>query len=126
MKNILVSILIFLVMLFSINHSTKYLNTTCRQLIKLSDTMEEIVHDGNWNKAYDLSTTLLDKWKNEYRTLSIFVHHAEIDNINSEFLQLTQYTKCRDKTESLSKIHLIKFYLNNIIEEQKINIQNIF
>ena len=126
MKNILVSVLIFLIMLFSINHSTNYLNTTCGKLIKSSDTMEDIILKENWSKGYKMSREILDEWKNEYRKLSVFVHHAQIDDINNEFLQLTQYIKCKDKTESLAKIHLIKFYLNNIIDQQKINIQNIF
>lgn len=126
MKNILISILIFVIMVFAICFSAKYLDNTCDELLKLNNTMEKTVLKGNWDNAYKMSVSILNKWENEYSKLSIFVHHAQIDDLNNEFLQLTQYTKCKDTTESLSKIHIIKFYLNNIIEQQKINIQNIF
>ncbi|MFD3155822.1 DUF4363 family protein [Haloimpatiens sp. FM7330] len=126
MKNIITSFIIFIIMITGIFFSSKHLTNVSNQLLKQTNSLETIVTNEKWEDAYKMSISLLNKWKKEHRKLSVFVHHEEIDDINNELLQLTQYVKCKDKSESLAKIHVIKFFVNNIIELEKVNLQNIF
>ena len=126
MKNLLISVSIFLTMLIAIYFSTVYLSRICSDLMKTADTLEHQITNDKWKDAYDTSINLTSKWKNYCTKLSIFVDHEEIDNIDHELWTLTQYTKCENRDESLAGIHVIKFFLNHITNMEKITVQNIF
>ena len=126
MKNLIISVTIFLTMLVAIFYSTVYLSRICSDLIKTSDALEEQITNDKWQDAYESSIKLTSKWKNYCTKLSIFVDHEEIDNIDHELWTLTQYTKCKNKDESLAAIHVIKFFTNHITNMEKITVQNIF
>jgi hypothetical protein len=126
MKSIVASFIIFIVMLISIFISTNYLNSICKKLETLDMQIERNVETDSWNKAYSNSLKFLNQWEEYSQKVSIFVHHAEIDNINNELWKLTQYTKCKNKDESLASTHVLKFYLDHIADMEKVNPQNIF
>ncbi|WP_410506260.1 DUF4363 family protein [Haloimpatiens sp. FM7315] len=126
MKNVLTSFTLMFLLLITMSFSYKYLNNICDDLIDTNVKLEKIIEKENWKKGYEVSVDLYKKWDKEYSKLSVFIHHQNIDNINNELLQLTQFVKYKDKVQSLAKIHILKFYLKNILESEKINIQNIF
>ncbi|WP_035292084.1 DUF4363 family protein [Clostridium sp. KNHs214] len=126
MKNIVISFIIFILMIFGIAFSTRYMTSVCNNLLQKNAKLEQIVEEEAWEHGYNDSVKLLNAWEKEYDKLTVFVHHEKIDAINNELLQLTQYVQCKDKSESLAKIHVVKTYLKNIIDSEKINIQNIF
>jgi len=98
----------------------------CSDLIKTSDVLEEQITNDKWEDAYENSIKLTSKWKDYCTKVSIFVDHEEIDNIDHELWTLTQYTKCKNKDESLAAIHVVKFFINHITNMEKITVQNIF
>ncbi|WML36643.1 DUF4363 family protein [Clostridium sp. OS1-26] len=126
MKNIIISFAIFVVVMLSALFSIRYLNSVCIKLEGLSMQIENNVQSDEWNKAYDNSLKFLNEWDKYSKKVSVFTHHAEIDNINNELWKLTQYTKEKNKDESLASAHVIKFLLKHIVEMEKVNPQNIF
>jgi len=126
MKNLLISVVIFLTMITAIFFSTTYLSRTCANLIKTTATLEAQITNEKWEDAYNTSMELTSKWMDYCTKLSIFVDHEEIDNIDNELWKLSQYTKCKNKDESLAGVHVIKFFINHITNMEKINLQNIF
>lgn len=126
MKNIITSFLIFIVIISSAFFSIKYLNRVCSTLEILSNQIENNIQDDDWNKAYGNSIKFLNEWDRYSQKVSFFTHHAEIDNVNNELWKLTQYTKEKNKDESLASAHVIKFLLKHISEMEKVNLQNIF
>ena len=125
MKNIVISLILFIALIFGVFISLNYLSTMCNDLVKKSDTIEEQIAKENWQEAYNSSMKLTDDWKEHCDTISFFVHHQEIDNIDNELWKLSQYTKCRNKDESLASIHVVKFYINHIKNLENVTIQNI-
>jgi hypothetical protein len=125
MRNVIISISLFVVMVACMFFSLQYLNRECTKLQANSDLLEETINKGDWQKSYNLSYELYSEWQNESKIMPIFANHAEIDMLNNEILKLTQYVKSKNKEESLASTHVIKFYLDNIQSIQKINIQNI-
>jgi hypothetical protein len=95
-------------------------------MLKTGDELEKIILKGDWEKADNISNEYLKNWEGKSYILPMFVNHTEIDLLNNEMLRLTQYVRCQNKEEALASTHTIKFYLDNIKELQKINIQNIF
>jgi len=125
MKNIVASFIIFFALLISIIFSISYLNKTCITLENLDTKLENYIESSSWEDAYGTSLKLMEDWDKYSKVISVFVNHAEIDNINSELWKLTQYVKCKNSDESLASVHIIKFYLRHITNMEKVNIQNI-
>lgn len=126
MKNVIISFTIFICMLILSMFSVMYLNKICNELQALDATIENQVNSASFDTAYKTSVEFLNKWNKYSNTISVFVNHAEIDNINNELWKLTQYTKCENKDESLASTHVLKFFLEHIANMEKVNIQNIF
>lgn len=126
MKNILVSFTIFIAMILAVMFSMNYLSNVSAKLESLDTQIENNIQNDEWNKAYDNSLKFLNEWNKYSKKVSIFTHHAELDNINIEIWKLTQYTKCQTKDESLASAHVIKLLLKHIVEMEKVNSQNIF
>jgi hypothetical protein len=126
MRNLLISVAIFITMIIAIFFANLYLSRICLDLTKTSSTLEDQITNEEWESAYDTSNKLTSNWKSYCTKLSIFVDHEEIDNIDHELWKLTQYTKCRNKDESLAGLHVIKFFITHITNMEKISVQNIF
>lgn len=126
MKGIVASFIIFIGVLVGIGFSVNYVNTTCSNLLSKNNQLENIVKQDNWENGYNKSVKLLEEWQKKYKVLSVFIHHQKIDTINNELLELTQYVKFKQKAEALSKIHVVKSNLKNIMQAEEITVQNIF
>lgn len=126
MKNVVISIIIFVALLFGMFFSLNYLSSMCNDLAKLGDKIEDEIAKENWKEAYDSSMNLTNEWKDHCDIISFFVHHQEIDNIDNELWKLSQYTKCQTKDESLASVHVVKFFINHIKNLENLSIQNIF
>jgi hypothetical protein len=125
MKNAIISFIIFIIMITTMFISVKYLNKTCEQMEANSNTLEDLINAEQWEEADELSNKTLSQWKKYALIIPIFANHSELDTLNVEMLKLTQYTKCQSKDEALASTHVIKFFLNNVKELQKVNLQNI-
>lgn len=126
MKNIFVSIILFIMLLLLIILPPRYLSRICGTLTDKTDDIELLVSNENWDDSYILSVQLLESWQEDKNVFTIFAPHDEIDDVNMEIYKLSQYVKSRDKSESLASIHLIKFLVNHLNELNKVSLQNIF
>ncbi|RBP59035.1 uncharacterized protein DUF4363 [Herbinix hemicellulosilytica] len=88
MKNIVISLLIFAIMVINIAFSLKYLNKVSDDLRRLNDEIEQYITDNDWDKAYKSSIDFKEKWKNYSEKLKLFVDHQEMDNIEIELWKL--------------------------------------
>ena len=126
MKNVIISICIFIVMLIAIFFSLNYLTKTCDNLMTQCDELEDIISKETWDNSYEKSMDLLEDLQDKHNILSMFIHHQEIDNMTNELYKFTQYVKGKNKDEALASIHVVKFYIEHIEDLQKVTIQNIF
>jgi hypothetical protein len=125
-RNVLISFVFFLAIVLAAFFSIRYLDKVCMKFTKLTDVLETSIGNDEWDKSYKTSITFFDDWQKYSDKISIFVHHAEIDNINMELWKLTQYVKEKNTDESLASVHALKFLLEHIANMEKVNIQNIF
>lgn len=125
MKNIVISLIIFIIMVINIAFALNYLNKVSDDLGRLNDEIEQYITDNNWDKAYTSSIEYTEKWKDYSKKLKLFVDHQEMDQIEIELWKLPQYIKEKAKEESLASVHVLKFLVDHISELEKVNIQNI-
>ncbi|MFA9397502.1 MAG: DUF4363 family protein [Clostridiaceae bacterium] len=126
MKRLIFPIFLFFSMILFIVLGTNFSNNSCKELKGISNKMEIMIENNQWDECYNTSIKLLDTWKISSKYLSIFINHSEIDSVNTEIWKLTQYTKFKNKDESLACIHTIKFLMEHIKNIQKPSLQNIF
>ncbi|MCY6958934.1 DUF4363 family protein [Clostridium brassicae] len=126
MKNVIASFTIFIFLIFSIVFSINYVEKTCNFYKIEASNLENVLINNDWENAYELSNTFLDNWKKDSKIIAIFVDHNHIDTVYTEALKLTQYTKCKDKSNSLASVHTLKFLMDDIVNFEKLTIQNIF
>jgi len=126
MKNILISFSLFIIMIIGIFLSTNLINRSCNQLQNLNSTLESYILKENYKNAYNLSLDYITKWNRDSKFLTIYIHHEDLDHVDSEILKLTQYIKIKDKSESLATVHVLKYLIDHIKSHEKVSISNIF
>lgn len=125
MKNAVISLIIFTIMVTTIGFSLNYLNKVSDDLGRLNDEIEQYIADSNWDEAYKTSIEYTEKWNDYSEKLKLFVDHQEMDKIEEELCKLSQYIKEKTKEESLASVHVLKFLVDHISELEKLTIQNI-
>jgi len=126
MKDVLISLILSVIMIFTISSSIKYLNTVSQNLSELNDEIEQNINDENWEEAYKITIEYTEKWQSYSKKIKLFLDHQEIDNIETELWQLPQYIKEKSKDEALASVYVLKYLLNHIADIEKIKIENIF
>lgn len=126
MKNVIISLLIFIVLFISILFSVRYLDSICKKLQIQNDKIENYVDGKDWKSANDSIKVFSKDWDKYSAIVSVFVHHQELDDINSELQKFTQFVRYEDQEGAQSSSYTIKFYLSHISEMEKWNLQNIF
>lgn len=126
MKNMIATCIIFFLMIFILFFASKYIVLTCDKLLDVSSEIEENIVNDNWDESYILSFELLNIYEGHVANLTLFLNHTDFDNIYSEIIKLSQYSKCKNKDEALSSIHVVKTLINQVKELESISIGNIF
>ncbi len=96
MKNVWIAFSLFFLMIIGIFFSVNVINSRCNHLQNLNSTLESYIIKENYQDAYDLSLDYIAEWKKTSKFLTIFIHHEDLDHIDSEILKLTQYIKMKD------------------------------
>ncbi len=126
MKNMITTCIIFFLMIVILFFASKYIVLTCDKLLDVSSEIEENIVNNNWDESYMLSFELLNIYEGHVANLTLFLNHTDFDNIYSEVIKLSQYSKCKNKDEALSSIHVVKTLINQVKELESISIGNIF
>ncbi|MFL0246519.1 DUF4363 family protein [Candidatus Clostridium stratigraminis] len=126
MRNVAISVVIFIIMILAMTISLSYLNKITNNLENLNMQIETYINDRNWDEANKAATDFSEKWDKYTNIIKLFVNHQELDNIEIELSKLTQFVREKTPDESLANVHTLDFLLNHITNLEKINLQNIF
>ena len=126
MKNVIVTLILFLGVIIICSTSVMYLNNISNTIYKENASIKKYIQDGNWDKASSKSKEMSNYWKIYSDTCSMFVNHTLIDDLSLEDAKLNAYIKTKDEEEALASSNSIEFLLGRIRKLEKINIQNLF
>lgn len=126
MKNLYISIALFILLNIFILCSINYLNGVCSDLVQVNDTITITINKNSWDEAEILAKKFKDDWLTHSKNLSIFVDHKEMDQINVELYKLIQYVHEKNSEEALASSNVINFFLGHIKQMEEITPQNIF
>ncbi|MCB2292876.1 DUF4363 family protein [Clostridium algoriphilum] len=126
MKNVMIAFTLFAVMIVCIFISSSYINRTCIHLQNLNSTLESYIIKDKYQDAYNLSLDYIAKWNKTSKFLTLYMHHEDLDYIDTEILKLTQYIKNEDKSEGLATVHVLKHLVSHIMAHERVSIGNVF
>ncbi|MCJ7690059.1 MAG: DUF4363 family protein [Clostridiaceae bacterium] len=126
MKNAIIALCLFVIMIIGIFISTNVINRSCNHLQDLNSQLENYILKENYKDAYDLSLIYIDEWEKASKFLTLYIHHEDLNYLDSEILKLTQYTKSKDKSEGLATVHVMIYLIDKIMYHEKVSISNIF
>lgn len=126
MKNVLISISAFIIMLLLMCLSMSYLNRASLKLEAKSAEIQEAIQGENWEKAYTASMDFKDIWNNYTPIIKVFVNHQEIDNVEIELQKLPSFVKEHTKDEAFASAQTLDFLIKHLSNLEKVNVQNIF
>lgn len=126
MKNVLIAFSLFILMIIGIFLSINVINRHCNHLQNLNSTLESYIIKENYQDAYNLSLDYIAEWEKTSKFLTLYIHHEDIDHLDSELLKLTQYIKMKDNSEGLATVYVLKYLVAHIMSHEKVSISNIF
>lgn len=100
-----------------------YITKTCDETKEIILRCEEAYNDGN---AYKYAEELSNLWDEKENTLSFFMNHDRIDDIELEISSLLLYSKTSKEILFYEHIEMLKMLLHQVKEDTKISIHSIF
>lgn len=100
-----------------------YITKTCDETKEIILRCEEAYNDGN---AYKYAEELSNLWDEKENTLSFFMNHDRIDDIELEISSLLLYSKTSKEILFYEHIETLKMLLHQVKEDTKISIHSIF
>lgn len=125
MKKIVISSILFFLILGFVIFCNNKLIRFCDNALTVSNEIEFLIKEKNWNKSYEKSLELRELMSENFSSISIYINHQDLDLLNTEILKLIQYTEEEDSSEGLASLYSIKSYAEYIKELQEISIINI-
>lgn len=126
MRNSIISVLLFCALcltLFYINGDVvemlNYVSYTATQL-------EELINENQLDEAKRISEILYNELEIKESLPSIYLNHTEYDTLSDEATRVFIYLKENEIADTLTSIRLLKNNAENLLELQKINLENIF
>ncbi|MCR1952478.1 MULTISPECIES: DUF4363 family protein [unclassified Clostridium] len=126
MKNSIISILLFIVLITGLFFLDTKFVSLCDDVMIKCEEIEDLLAEGEEYLAYESSVELLSLIKEKADIPAIYLNHVDYDSLMNESLKLTLYIKGEDKAESLATLHVVRYAAEHLKDLQKPNLQNLF
>lgn len=121
-------LIIFLLSLIFIISSTGYYVTQNKIKI-LKGNIQNIknkIDQNDWQKAEEYNKQLVQNWDKTEKFFHLIIDHESLHNLEISLIRLEFYLTLHKKNESLLEIHLSNRLLDNIKDQEKLSLGNIF
>ena len=124
MKRLISAGILFAFVVAAYVSSFIYIKKTCNETIELVILCEENYKDGK--NAYETAEKIDEIWVDKEQTLSFFVNHDRIDEVELELSSLLLYSRTDNEILFYEHIETLKMLLFQIKEDSMINAHAIF
>ncbi|GAB6168048.1 hypothetical protein JCM1393_05080 [Clostridium carnis] len=125
MKNTIISILLFVVLIAALFFLDFKFVKLCDKVELGCHEIEDLLEQGDRADAYEKAVLLLDLIKEEADIPALYLNHVDYDMLMNEALKLSLYIKAQDKAESLATLHVLRYTAEHLKDLQKPNFNNI-
>ena len=124
MKRLISAGILFAFVVAAYVSSFIYIKKTCNETNELVRLCEENYKDGK--NAYETAEKIDEIWVDKEQTLSFFVNHDRIDEVELELSSLLLYSRTDNEILFYEHIETLKMLLFQIKEDSMINAHAIF
>lgn len=128
--------LLFLAVFSFVFFSHKFLIDFCENVLVYCDNIEKSLslveledsddsNHENWDLTLEKTIQLENYITDKYSTVSLYITHENIDFLYKEAVNLHQFIKGEDLSQSLSALNSIRSQTKIIRSLEKVNLQNI-
>ncbi len=103
--------------------SFAYITQTCDETKELILRCEDAYNKG---EAHEYAVKLNNLWDEKENTLSFFMNHNRIDDIELEISTLLLYSETKDEILFYEHIETLKMLLHQVKEDTRISVHSIF
>lgn len=103
----------------------KYLNNTSKYLMSDLDYIENAVRNNNYEYARAQLNNTFESWNKLKDIWHVFITSDEIDEINSNLIELRHYLDYEEEKDSLIAIEQIKSSITHSITRQNLRLDNV-
>ena len=126
MKNSLISIFIFLVLISFLFYSDMKFKNLCTETINDCEFLEYGLSSENREESFQAAMIIFSRLDEQNIIPSIYINHPDYDVLLNEALKLTVYIEEDDMSEASASLHLLKFAAQHIKDLQVPDLKNIF
>ena len=126
MKNSLISIFIFLVLIYFLFYSDMKFKNLCTETINDCEFLEYGLSSENKEESFEAAMIIFSRLDEQNIIPSIYINHLDYDVLLNEALKLTVYIEEDDMSEASASLHLLKFAAQHIKDLQVPDLKNIF
>lgn len=124
MKRLISAGILFIFVIAAYSVSLWYITDACKETKVLIEDCENAYKNGG--DAYDKAEELKKLWDKKESTLSFFVTHDSIDEIELAISELCVYSKAEEENDFKERIENIKMLLHQISEDTSFSVHSIF
>ncbi len=122
---IIASILLSLAVIISVA-SLLFTRQICNSIIENVNTTQQLLLDENIDSAATEATILINKWETQYKILSSYIPHNELERCEVSINSLLKYIVYRDSATALIICEDIKVLTEHLYMNEQPGIWNIF
>lgn len=126
MKNSLISIFIFLILISFLFYSNMKFKNLCTDTINDCEFLEYGLSSENKEESFEAAMIIFSRLDEQNIIPSIYINHLDYDVLLNEALKLTVYIEKDDMSEASTSLHLLKFAAQHIKDLQVPDLKNIF
>ncbi len=125
MKSVIISIAIAALIVAGSLFYTKNLEKVSEELRGINDKVSECIEGGDYFGA-DAEIDRLTAYFNSRRAvLDMIGDHEEMDKIEMNLYELTEYSRGQKQTDALSRCHVLDFLFEHLPLNYKLKLENI-
>ena len=126
LKQVTIFLISVVILIFGGVWEIKYIESSSRYILSDIEYSKNALKNNNFNLAKEHIKKLEDTWNNTKKIWSMFAVQDKIQDVDTAIAVYKIYTEYENLEESLVNCDLIKNNIEGIVEEHKINYENIF
>lgn len=103
-----------------------YLGNTTRKIDQILPHLEESISAENWPEAQLQYTAAKQIWDRANKILPTFINHDDMRDVQVAFVDLETAIQQQDKIEAGRELAALNFYIDHVLENEQLNLQNLF
>ncbi|MBE7047895.1 MAG: DUF4363 family protein [Ruminococcaceae bacterium] len=125
MRTFIGAMVILFVIIIGAGIYMHWLNSTVQHLDANLDALITSVETSDWHSTYTGINQFLSNWDHIYPKLELFIHHNEIDKINTLLYEIKGYAHVKKREEFLVKAGVLQVLIRQLPIGEQITGENI-